>query len=206
MEPCPFCGSTARRDYAGRPDACCDGCLSLERHRAVATQLADELHPRATARCLELAPRSAQVFGGYLESIGWQYAAADRWDIRGATDPEAFDSFIAHDADATDLAFAPTGAYELFIAQHVIEELNDYPAALDEVARVLEPSGRALLEIPFDDRRAATVRQPPDRYANVWAFGRDLRDELAARFARVTHVPVSEGAYSGGIFVCRKQA
>jgi SAM-dependent methyltransferase len=193
-----------RRDYAGRPNACCESCLSLERHRVVVNQLADELRPRASGRCLELAPRSAQVFGGYLQSIGWHYAAADRWDIRGATDPGAFGSFIGHDADATDLGFAATGAYELFIAQHVIEELIDYPAALDEAARVLEDGGRALLEIPFDDNRPTTTRQAPDRYSNVWSFGSDLRDELAARFARVTHVAVSEGAYSGGIFICHK--
>jgi hypothetical protein len=170
----------------------------------VATQLAGELRPLASARCLELAPRSSQVFGGYLESLGWHYTAADRWDIRGATDPGAFGSFIDHDADATDLAFAGTGAYELFIAQHVIEELIDYPAALDEAARVLEAGGRALLEIPFDDSRPTTTRQAPDRYSNVWSFGSDLRDELAARFDRVAHVALSEGAYSGGIFVCHK--
>jgi SAM-dependent methyltransferase len=127
----------------------------------------------------------------------------DRWDIRGAVDPDAFGSFIDHDADATDLEFAGTDAFELFLAQHVIEELVDYPAALDEVARVVEPGGRALLEIPFDARRRRSVRQAPDQYSNQWSFGTDLIGELEARFDRVEPVSVADGEYRGVIFVCR---
>jgi SAM-dependent methyltransferase len=203
VEPCPFCGSRSRRPHAERRLACCPDCLSLERHRALATQLTSELEPRACGRCLELGPRSARVFGGYLQDRGWSYVATDRWDIRGAVDPDAFDSFIDHDADATDLVFAATGGYELFIAQHVIEELPDYPAALDEAARVLEPGGRALLEIPFEAAVPRTVRQPRDRYANVWSFGADLVSELQQRFDRVEPVSVSEGEYAGTVFACR---
>jgi hypothetical protein len=200
VEPCPICGSVERRRHADRERACCSGCLSLERHRALATQLAAELAPSRSGRCLELAPRSARVFGGYLSDRGWSYTATDRWDIRGAVDPEAFGVFIDHDADAADLGFAATGAYELFIAQHVIEELVDYPAALDEVAR----GGRALLEIPFAPGRARTVRQEPDRYANRWSFGADLRNELERRFDRVELTRLAEGEYRGPIFICRR--
>jgi ubiquinone/menaquinone biosynthesis C-methylase UbiE len=128
----------------------------------------------------------------------------DRWDIRGRTEPEAFGSFIHHDADATDLGFAPSGSYELFIVQHVIEEVPDYPSALDEAARLLEPGGRALLEIPFDETQPDTVHHPPNRYANVWAFGRDLRDQLNARFDQVQEVELSEGLYRAPVFVCRR--
>ncbi len=180
--------------------------MSLERHRTVALALDAELSPAGSARCLELAPRNAVVFGEYLRRRGWSYCATDRWDIRGRVDPSAFDTYIEHDADASDLSFAATGGYELFMAQHVIEELVDYPAALDECARVLEPGGRALLEIPFDERRPRTVSQEPDRYANVWSFGADLIVELRARFDAVERARLSEGEYAGEIFVCRRAA
>ena len=178
--------------------------MSLERHRALVRQLPGELEPRCSRRCLELGPRSAEVFGAFLTRRGWRYEATDRWDLRGAVDPEAFGAFIDHNADATDLAFAPTAAFELFIAQHVIEELVDYPAALDEAARVLEPGGRALLEIPHRDDRPRSVRQPPDQYGNQWAFGADLIDELTDRFDDVERVQVAEDDYHGVIFVCRR--
>jgi SAM-dependent methyltransferase len=177
--------------------------MSLERHRALVRELPAELRPRGCGRCLELGPRSAEVFGGFLTRRRWRYEAVDRWDVRGARDAEAF-GFIDHDADATDLMFAATGAFELFIAQHVIEELVDYPAALDEVARVLEPGGRALLEIPYREDRARSVRQPPDQYGNHWSFGVDLIDELRQRFDVVEPVRVAEDDYRGVIFVCRR--
>ena len=43
--PAHICGSAAVREYAGRPDACCEGCLSLVRHGVVYIQLADEPRP-----------------------------------------------------------------------------------------------------------------------------------------------------------------
>jgi SAM-dependent methyltransferase len=202
---CPICGSTARADHAGRAGARCEGCGALERHRALVVELASELQPRASGRCLELGPRSPRVFGEYLvNEKGWEYTAFDRWDMRSRVDPDVFASFIDYDADATDVFFAATGTYELFITQHVIEEVVDYQAALDEVARVLEPGGRALLEIPFSQRRERTVRQEPDRYDNVWSFGRDLIGHLQARFDEVTQVALREGEYRGAIFICRR--
>ena len=89
--------------------------------------------------------------------------------------------------------FAPSGGYELFIAQHVIEQLDDYAAGLDEAARVLEAGGRALLEIPFD-RQPSPTRGSRDRHGRVWSFGQDLRESLHS-VSSVAHVPLSEGAY-----------
>jgi SAM-dependent methyltransferase len=201
---CPICGCTERREHGGRPEARCRGCDSLERHRTLVQAVGEELEPRGSGRCLELGPRSAKVFGGYLSRRGWEYTACDRWELRSRVDPEAFGTFIDHDADATDLFFARSGSFELFIAQHVIEEIDDYHAALDEVARVLEPGGRALLEIPLAAGRERTVRQPPDQYDNVWSFGSDLLDQLRARFDELSRVELAEGGYSGVLFIGRR--
>jgi SAM-dependent methyltransferase len=202
---CPFCGSSERREHGGRPEAGCVGCGSLERHRALAGRLGPELEPRASARCLELAPRSAEVFGGHLRRRGWEYVGVDRYDLRGASEPTAFATFIGRDVDATDLAFAATGSYELFITQHVIEQVADYPAALDEAARVLERDGRALLEIPWQPRLAhSRRRRDRNRHGSLWEFGADLPAELEARFESVERVVLEEGQYHGEVFVCRR--
>jgi ubiquinone/menaquinone biosynthesis C-methylase UbiE len=163
-----------------------------------------ELGPRTTGRCLELGPRSPQVFCGYLSDRGWHYTGADRWDIRCSADPEAFGSFVHHDADATDLNFAVSGGYELFIAQQVIEAVIDYPAALDEAARVLEPGGRALLQVVWDANRTESLRRPRDKHGSVWSFGQDWVQGLHRRFAQVEVVPLVEDQYSGSLFVCRR--
>jgi len=200
VEPCPFCGSIERREHAGRAAAGCAGCGSLERHRALVVSLDAELEPRGSGWCLEVGPRSPQVFRGYLSRRGWEYAGADRWDIRCSADPEAFGYFIQYDADATDLTFAVTGAYELFIAQQVIEAVIDYQAALDEAARVLEPGGRALLQVVWNAGRVHSLRRPRDRHGSVWSFGQDWIDSLRRRFVQIDRVPLEEGEF----FVCRR--
>jgi SAM-dependent methyltransferase len=202
--PCPFCGATERQEHGGRSAAGCPGCGSLERHRALLLCLDGELEPRASGRCLELGPRSAQVYGGYLVSRGWEYTGTDRWAIRRTSDPEAFGYFIHHDADATDLMFAPSAGYELFIAQHVIEQLDDYAAGLDEAARVLEPGGRALLEIPWAPDKPESTRGSRDRHGRVWSFGQDLLQSLEKRFSSVDLVSLAEGEYQGSVFVCSR--
>lgn len=202
MEPCPFCGSAERQEHGGRVLAGCVGCGSLERHRAIATYLGALLTPHGSACCLELGPRSSMVFGGYLAERGWQYTGADRWDVRGPREPWAFGDFVRHDADASDLAFARSGGYELFITQHVIEQVPDYPAALDEVARVLEPGGRAIMEIPWKPDRVVSERGSRDRHGAVWMFGADLVGELEARFARVDCVELRYDGVQSQPFIC----
>jgi SAM-dependent methyltransferase len=155
-----------------------------------------------SGRCLEVAALNPFVFGGWLRARGWSYESVDTRRLREASDPGGFDTFIDHDADVTDLRFAGGGTYELLILQHVLEEVGDYRAALDELARVLEPGGRAILEIPFADDTPATRHKDPDRYGNRWRFGTDLLTDLEARFAAVELHRLAEDPYTGTFFVC----
>lgn len=201
--PCPLCGSEGLVDYHDRPLAVCAGCGALERQRALAGQLADELVPRGSARCLEIAPLNPYVFGGFLRARGWTYEGLDRRLFREGSDPGGFDDFIDHDRDLSDLRGLRTAGYELLILQHVLEAVADRRAAFDEIARVVEPGGRALLEIPWNPDAAETVGKDLDRYGNRWAYGRDVLDELQTRFADVAVRELADGPYRGTVFVCR---
>ena len=201
MPACPLCGSDELEDYHDRPRAACARCGALERQRALARDLASEFEIRGSGRCLEIAPLNPFVFGGFLRARGWQYEAVDKRSLRERSDPGAFDAFIEHDADITDLRFARTDGYELLILQHVMEEISDYLAALDELSRVLEPGGRAILEIPWSPG-TRTVHKDPDRYENRWSFGDDLLQTLEQRFRTVTERQLREGVYTGSFFMC----
>jgi SAM-dependent methyltransferase len=196
---CPICGSTERREALGRTAALCGGCGALERHRALVRECAALLD--RGGNCLEAGPANRRVYGEFLRERGWTYRSLDRWRTGNPNDPRAV-GFVDHEADLTDLSAFADGEFDLFVAQHVIEEIEDYERALDEVARVLGPGGTALLEIPFDPARQRSERQPPDHFGNVWNFGADLLDELRARFGGVETVTLEEGAYRGTLLVC----
>lgn len=203
MASCPLCGVADLVAYHDRPEAACAGCGALERQRALARDLAADLAIRGSGRCLEVAPLNPFVFGGYLRAQGWRYEALDKRLIREAADPGGFDTFIDLDRDLSDLYGIPGEHYELILLQHVLAEVPDYPAALDELARVLAPAGRAILEIPWSEREPTTEhRSERDRYGNRWTFGRDLLDELDQRFARVEPTELTEGRFRGTFFVC----
>jgi SAM-dependent methyltransferase len=197
--PCPICGSSERRDALGREAALCEGCGALERHRALARECAPLLAGGGSA--LEAGPANRRVYGEFLRERGWTYRSLDRWRTGNPNDPRAV-GFVDHEADLTDLSIFADGEFDLFLAQHVIEEIEDYGRALDEIARVLGPGGTALLEIPFDPGRERSERQPPDHFGNVWSFGADLLDELRTRFAEVETVTLEEGGYRGTLLVC----
>jgi hypothetical protein len=202
-QPCPICGSTTRVDYHDRPNAVCASCGALERQRALARVLSQHVVQTAEPTCLEIGPRNAVVFGEWLRGRGWRYAAVDKWSMRGRSDPEALGSYIEHDADLSDLHFATSGSVDLFLLQHVLEEVRDYRSALDEISRILTASGTAYLEIPWTEKRADSHMKPPDVYENLWSFGADLLDELRARFATVDVIRLTEDRYRGDCFVCR---
>jgi SAM-dependent methyltransferase len=197
--PCPICGSSERRDALGREGALCLGCGALERHRALARECASLL--AGGGRCLEAGPANRRVYGEFLRERGWEYRSLDRWRTGNPHDPREV-GFVDEEVDLTDLSAFGDGEFDLFIAQHVIEEIEDYGRALDEIARVLSPGGRALLEIPFERERERSERHPPDHFGNVWSFGADLLEELRARFGAVDEVTLVEGHYRGTLLVC----
>jgi SAM-dependent methyltransferase len=183
-----------------RPAARCLECGGLERHRALVFAVGSLLQDGTDRSCLEAGPLNAHVFGRYLGERGWRYTSVDRWRTGHPNDPRNA-SFVEHEADLTALPF-PADQFDAFMVQHVIEEIDDYEAALREIARVVKPGGYAFIEAPIDQGRAESERQPADRYGNVWRFGRDLPERVGQAFGRVEVVPLREGGYAGTLLAC----
>jgi SAM-dependent methyltransferase len=200
MRPCPVCGGGTFVAMADRPSARCSGCGSLERHRALVFCFGSLLASGSGRRCLEAGPLNPQVFGRFLAERGWDYASVDRWRGGHPNDPRNVE-FVDVEADLTSLPLED-GSFDLFLAQHVVEEIDDYRAALTEVKRVLRPDGLALVEVPIDASRPQSERQEADRFGNVWRFGRDAPELFASVFGRVEPVPLHEGGYRGTLLAC----
>jgi len=204
MAACPICGSARLVEFAGRSDARCEECDALERHRALARQMAGLLREGAGRAALEAGPASPRVFGGFLRERGWRYTSIDQSRRGNPNDPRAV-GFIDHEIDLCDLSPLAEDSIHLVIVQHVIEEIPDYGLALSEIARVLAPGGTALLEIPFDPGLERSERHPPNHFGNVWRFGADLPGNLQERFASVDIVGLQEAGYFGRLLVCRQR-
>ena len=145
---------------------------------------------------------SRWVYGRFLTEAGWRYTSIDRWRGGNPHDPREV-GFVDHEVDLTDMRRFRSASFDLFITQHVIEEIEEYESALGEIARVLRPDGVALLEIPYDPGTATSERHEPDRFGNVWRFGADLLERVGERFAAVEVVALTEGGYSGRLLACR---
>ena len=118
-----------------------------------------------------------------------------------APTPAASTTSSTTTATSPTCAGLATDGYELVILQHVLEQIIDYRAALDELARVLEPGGRALLEIPGHTQSRTEIK-PGDRYGNRWTFGDDLVEDLRRRFGGVRRHKAALGQYRGSFYVC----
>jgi SAM-dependent methyltransferase len=185
---------------ADRPAARCAVCDSLERQRALVLAFGSLLQVGCGRVCLEAGPLNTRVFGHYLRERGWGNASVDRSRRGHPNDPRNVE-FVDHVADLTALPFEDDG-FDLFIAQHVIEEIEDYETALREVARVLKPGGLALIEVPLDEHRTVTEHHAADGYGNVWHFAADAAERFGAVFSRVEPVPLREGDYRNTLLAC----
>lgn len=180
---CPICRTEAARflpfGLAGRRNAQCPVCGSVERHRLLWIYLVrhtDLLRRRLSV--LHSAPETC------LEPIlrrmpNWRYQSVDRFN------PEADVS-----ADLTDLPF-PDRRFDAVLTSHVLEHIRRDGAAIGELARVLRPGGQAIIMVPFDAGRrdteeGADIADPTERMMRFGhpfhfrIYGRDLVDRLGS--------------------------
>jgi SAM-dependent methyltransferase len=162
--------------HPARWDARCASCGSRERHRLLwlwATQ--DGGNRLAGQRILHFAPEKAL-----------------RRALRDNPDYETADlrqKGVTHQVDITRLPM-PDGSYDVVIANHVLEHIDNDRQAIRELFRVLRPGGTALLTVPLNPSRTKTyensaILDPAGRQAHFNApdhrrfYGLDFVDRLA---------------------------
>ena len=191
---CPVCGGCFRRfkPHWNRPGAICWRCGAHERHRAVALlwRRRPELL-RDAQSLLHFAPEWCFRFTPLPP--GLRYVTAD-------LDPAKGDLVL----DVRALAL-PDAAFGAIICSHVLEHVDRDRDALAELRRVLDPGGWALLMVPQDLARAATLEDPaivtPEaRTAAYWQhdhvrlYGRDFADRARAAGFAVESIAMADEA------------
>lgn len=176
---CPVCGYHGVFISVGHPprwDARCPNCGSRERHRLLQLWIAEGGGNKlAGKRILHFAPEKAvmrQMRGNSL------YETAD------LAQPG-----VTHRVDITSVPLADA-RYDVVMANHVLEHIEDDRKALRELFRLLRPGGLALLSVPLNATRPQTYENPAvktsaERWAHFSAhdhrryYGLDFADRLA---------------------------
>ena len=145
----PIDGKSYRRflpyGYAKvRENVLAPGTLSLERHRLFWLYLKNETtFFSAPLRVLHFAPEQAFV-QKFKKQKNLTYTTTD------------LNSPIADvKADICDLPFKDN-SFDFIICNHVLEHIPDDTKAMQELYRVLAPSGTAIVQVPYDVKRAIT--------------------------------------------------
>lgn len=177
---CPICNYDGIMISVGRPprwNARCPQCGSRERHRLLwlwATPTYSGINRLAGKRILHFAPEKA-LRRALRDNPNYETADLAQ---RGVT----------HQVDITQLPLA-SEIYEVVIANHVLEHIDDDRLAMRELFRVLQPSGVALLTTPINPTRQETyedagITDPVERQAHFNApdhrrfYGLDFADRL----------------------------
>jgi SAM-dependent methyltransferase len=167
---CPICRARLRRylpegypipvlgelDVVGgehRLERCCPICNANTRARLVWWYLQSEFRIlERPVRLLHLAPELC-IYRRLAAVPTVSYCAGDR-------DPRryAFARGICG-LDATALPY-PDARFDLVLANHVLEHVEDDWRALAEIRRVLRPGGIAILQVPVAQRLALTREDP----------------------------------------------
>ena len=145
----PIDGKSYRRflpyGYAKvRENVLAPGTLSLERHRLFWLYLKNETtFFSAPLRVLHFAPEQAFV-QKFKKQKNLTYTTTD------------LNSPIADvKADICDLPFK-NNSFDFIICNHVLEHIPDDTKAMQELYRVLAPSGTAIVQVPYDVKRTIT--------------------------------------------------
>jgi SAM-dependent methyltransferase len=118
-----------------------------------------------------------------LRECGYRVSATDPVEqfVLAAEQAKSADHYKV--ASATDLPFAE-GSFDLAVAYNVLMDVEDVPAALKEIKRVLRPSGTLLISIvhPFADRGAFANQEPEAAFVlETSYFGRERFEEVEKR-------------------------
>lgn len=171
----------------------CPVCFSGARERLLHAFLRKSGLARAP-RVLNVAPER-----GIYESLFRNHPGYVAIDI----DPQRYDYIpnIRH-GDLTRLKFADR-SFDLVICSHVLEHIPDDALAMREIARVLAPRGKAILQVPLAMKLEKTIEDPSvtdvkererrfGQFDHVRIYGPDYFDRLRTAGLEVAFVSAAE--------------
>lgn len=142
---CPVCDYRGVFISVGRPtrwDARCPQCGSRERHRLTWLWLHDNGADKfAGKRILHFAPEKVWMRNMRKNA---QYETAD-----------LLQKNVTHQVDFTKVPL-PDESYDVVMAHHVLEHIDDDKAAMSELFRLLRRGGTAVLSVPINTSRLLT--------------------------------------------------
>lgn len=159
---CPNCtykGVFISVGWPSRWEARCPKCASRERHRLMFLWLkANSGTPIAGKRILHFAPektfqRMLKNHPGYETADLAQPGVTHRLDVTNITQPDA--------------------SFDVVIAHHLLEHIDDDRKAMSEFYRILKPGGFAILSVPVNGTRQETYEDDAvvDRDDRLVHFG-----------------------------------
>lgn len=188
----PIDGSSFRKFLAygyenQRENVLSPSTLSLERHRLLWLYLKNETDFFSRKqKVLHFAPEQA-FYKRFRNLSNLNYTTTD------------LNSPLADvKADICNLPFG-NNSFDFVLCNHVLEHISDDTKAMQEIYRILNPGGTAILQIPQDLNRAVTfqddsITDPKERakifgqYDHVRIYGRDYFDKLRAIGFKVEEV------------------
>jgi Methyltransferase domain len=188
---CPICGHRGVFISVGHPprwDARCPECGSRERHRLTHLWVtAGRGNKLLGKRILHFAPEKSVMRRMRDNPL---YETAD-----------LYQPGVNHQVDITRVPLADA-SYDVVIAHHVLEHINDDRLAMSELLRLLRPGGVAILTVPINASRRLTyenpaIRTPKERFAHFSDedhkryYGLDFADRLGAVGFRVEQFRLS---------------
>jgi len=177
---CPICGYHGVFIGVGHPprwDARCLGCGSRERHRLTHLWITEGGGDRLVGkRILHFAPEKI---------VMRRMRGNPRYETADLHQPG-----VTHKVDITRVPL-PDAGYDVVMAHHVLEHIEDDRQAMRELFRLLKPDGVAVLSVPINASRRETyenplVTTPAERFAHFSAedhlryYGLDFADRLAS--------------------------
>jgi SAM-dependent methyltransferase len=153
--------------------------LSLERHRLLWLYLQNETDfftSNDKKKVLHFAPEQ-EFYKRFKKQTNIDYTTTD-----------LFSPLADVKADICNLPFEDN-AYDFILCNHVLEHIPDDTKAMQELYRVLKPSGMGIFQIPQDLSRATTFSDDTivdqkerakifGQYDHVRVYGRDYFDKL----------------------------
>jgi hypothetical protein len=142
---CPICGYSGMFFSVGKPprwDAHCPQCGSRERHRLTQPWVEEGGgNNLESKRFLHFAPEQAVVRQMH------DYPLYETADLRQAS--------VTHRADINQVPL-PDASYDVVIAHHVLEHVDNDRQVMSELFRLLRPGGLAVLSVPINAAQQQT--------------------------------------------------